>query len=58
MPCLLPEIACIGSSESINIQTEVSYSKVEHQEVAGIAHLPHPEEGKDADGIEEESQHP
>lgn len=56
--CKVPEVACICSSESIDIQTDVSYSKVEHKEVTGVPHLLHCEERYDADGIEEESEHP
>lgn len=54
---LIPEVACICSRKSIDIQTEVSHGEIEHKEVTGIPHLLHREEWYDADGIEEESQH-
>lgn len=55
--CLIPEVACICSCESIDVQTDVSHGKIEHEEVTGIPHLLHCEERHDADGIEEESEH-
>lgn len=54
---LVPEVAGIGSCESVNIQTEVSHSQIEHKEVTGSPHLLHCEERHNADGIEEESKH-
>lgn len=53
----IPEVACVGSYEAINIQADVGQSEIEHKEVAGIPHLLHGEEGHDANGIEEETKH-
>lgn len=54
----IPEVARVGRRESVNIQTDVGQGEVEHEEVAGISHLLHSEEGHDADGVEEEPKHP
>ena len=53
---LIPDVARVRSCQSVNVQTEVGHSEVEHEEVAGVPHLLHREERHDADGIEEESQ--
>lgn len=52
----VPEVARISSREAVNVQTDVGQGQIEHKEVAGSPHLLHREEGRDADGVQEESQ--
>lgn len=54
---VIPEVAGVGGRQSVDVETEVGYSQVEHKEVTGIPHLLDGEEGHDADGVEEESYH-
>lgn len=54
----IPDVACVRGCKSVDVQTEVGHGEVEHKEVTGSPHLLHCEEGHDADGVEEESQHP
>lgn len=51
----IPEVAGVRSREAVHVQTDVGHRQVEHKEVAGVPHLLHPEERRDADGVEEES---
>lgn len=53
----IPDVAGVGGRQSVDVETEVGHSQVEHKEVTGVPHLLHGEEGHDADGIEEESHH-
>lgn len=53
---LVPEVAGVGSGESVDVQTDVSQGKVEHKEVTGRPQVLHSEEGDDVDGIKYESK--
>jgi len=46
-----PYVAGIGGSQSVDIEADVSQGQVEHEEVAGRAHLLDPEEGQYGDGV-------